>query len=84
MGTRAPQPPPHDKAPPPDGIVVPPKRTFVVAPACNHDPMHGSINLSVQPPYSDLPQPGPAYLRCVHCGELMGMIGVVGTTMGTR
>lgn len=52
---------------------------FAIMPACNHDPMRGKIELSLTPAYSDQPQPGPGYLRCIHCGELMGMIGVVGS-----
>ena len=53
---------------------------FVIAPACNHDPVRGRIELVVVPMYSDRPDClGPCYLRCAYCSELMGMIGSVGT-----
>lgn len=53
---------------------------FVITPACNHDPVRGPINLVATPEYSDRPDPlGPCYLRCIHCGELAGMIEHVGT-----
>lgn len=48
---------------------------FVLQPACNHNPMRGRIELTATPAYSD--QLGPAYLTCIHCGELMGMIEAV-------
>ena len=89
MGTKAPQPPPEDKLPIPPSVLRPPprKRTplpaFAIAPACNHDPIRGPIELVLVPVYSDNPPSGPAYLRCRHCGDLMGTIGVVGSTQGT-
>jgi hypothetical protein len=51
---------------------------FAIMPACNHDPFRGTVHLIPAPAYSDNPQSVPAYLRCIHCGELMGMIGLVG------
>lgn len=55
---------------------------FVVSPACNHDPMRGRIELVATPPYSDRPDClGPCYLSCAHCGELLGMIGPIGSTL---
>lgn len=57
---------------------------FAIMPACNHDPVRGSIHLSLTPPYSNKPQPLSGYLRCIHCGELMGTIAASYAEGGLR
>lgn len=51
---------------------------FVVSPACNHDPGRGRIELSLTPAFTEMPRPMVGYLRCIHCGKLMGTIGPIG------